>query len=752
MTFFVPRPRQLKVLDYRGGYMGVSAVPGSGKTWTLSVLASKLIAEGVLEEGQEILIVTLVNSAVDNFSRRIGEFIKSYGLLPQVGYHVRTLHGLAHDIVRARPGIVGLADDFQIVDERVSNSIRQEVVLAWLKGNPFILDDYMDDELEGDENRFNWVRRERLPDLVSEIALAFIRYAKDLELTPTQLRYRLDDVPINLPLAEMGLNIYEGYQRALTYRGAIDFDDLIMMAIQAIRLDADYLERLRFRWPFILEDEAQDSSMLQENILRHLAGEGGNWVRVGDPNQAIFETFTTADPRHLIDFIQKEADFPRELPNSGRSSISIINLANRLIDWTNNEHPKAEVRDALAQPYIQPTPEGDPQPNPKDIPNEIRLISMEYSPNRELEVVANSVIEWLVQNQDKTVSILAPRNSRGFQMVDLLRKQGVEPVDSLLRSSSSTRMAAGALANILQYLSDPKSSRKLSTVYKVWHREDRDDEFQLKRVQAVSNMLQNVNRVENYLWPRPGSDWIENLKNKGTEESVIFDLEEFRRIIQRWQGAVLLPVDQLILTISQDIFSSSTELAIAHKLALLLGQAARDRSTWQLPEYTEELAVIAKNERRFLGFSEDDFGFDPENYKGRVVVSTMHKAKGLEWDRVYIMSVNNYDFPSGQPYDDYISEKWFVRDSLNLQAETLSQLDVAVNENEFSWYEEGEATKRSRIEYVRERLRLLYVGITRAKQELVITWNNGRRGEAQPAIPFVALQVFAKDNGYEITE
>ena len=74
MTFFVPRPRQLKVLDYRGGYMGVSAVPGSGKTWTLSVLASKLIAEGVLEEGQEILIVTLVNSAVDNFSRRIGDY------------------------------------------------------------------------------------------------------------------------------------------------------------------------------------------------------------------------------------------------------------------------------------------------------------------------------------------------------------------------------------------------------------------------------------------------------------------------------------------------------------------------------------------------------------------------------------------------------------------------------------------------------------------------------------------------------
>ena len=49
--------------------MGVAAVPGSGKTWTLSVLASNLIADGFLAEGQEVLVVTLVNSAVNNFSQ-----------------------------------------------------------------------------------------------------------------------------------------------------------------------------------------------------------------------------------------------------------------------------------------------------------------------------------------------------------------------------------------------------------------------------------------------------------------------------------------------------------------------------------------------------------------------------------------------------------------------------------------------------------------------------------------------------------
>ena len=50
------------------------------------------------------------------------------------------------------------------------------------------------------------------------------------------------------------------------------------------------------------------------------------------------------------------------------------------------------------------------------------------------------------------------------------------------------------------------------------------------------------------------------------------------------------------------------------------------------------------------------------------------------------------------------------------------------------------ATQQARLDYVRERLRLLYVGITRAKKELIITWNTGRQGDQTQAIPFAALQ------------
>ena len=183
-----------------------------------------------------------------------------------------------------------------------------------------------------------------------------------------------------------------------------------------------------------------------------------------------------------------------------------------------------------------------------------------------------------------------------------------------------------------------------------------------------------------------------------------------------------------------------------HPASVVLRRASDLHPDWRLPELTQELAVIARNERRFLGLSGDDIGFDPERHKGKVVVSTIHKAKGLEWDRVYLMSVNNYSFPSAQLHDSYISERWFVRDGLNLEAEALAQLQALVSG---SGYQEGQATSQARFDYAAERLRLLYVGITRARKELSMSWNTGRQGNQQQAIPFIALQTFweGEENG-----
>jgi DNA helicase-2/ATP-dependent DNA helicase PcrA len=478
---------------------------------------------------------------------------------------------------------------------------------------------------------------------------------------------------------------------------------------------------------------------------------------VGDPNQAIYETFTTADPELLRSYIGEEDGVSVvELPESGRSQPAIFQLANHLIEWVQDEHPVMEVRSALAPPFIRPTRQGDPQQNPPMNRAGVRLELRDLTPDQELVHVADSLKEWLPDNGDRTVAVLSPRNKRGFELVDLLKKRRLPHVE-LLRSTRTTRETAGALGNLLHCLADPASPRKLATAFRVWRRDLREDPSAKPLMDAVAKRIGGCRAVEAYLWPRADHDWFDSIVPELSEAEEDL-LVRFRDEVRRWHRAATLgvPIDQLVLTLAGDLFRDPRELALAHKLALLLKDVAEAHHGYRLSELVAELAVIARNERRFLGFTREDSGFVPQ--KGVITVATMHKAKGLEWDRVYLMSVNNYNFPSVLPHDSYLSERWYVRDDLNLEAEALAQLGAMeppsmeegasvgttgaeTRAQQGSYPTEGAATYQARLDYAAERVRLLYVGITRARRELIVTWNTGRRRDSrlEPAVPFAAL-------------
>jgi DNA helicase-2/ATP-dependent DNA helicase PcrA len=733
---FKPRPKQQEVLAYKGGRMGVSAVPGSGKTTTLSYLAARLVATADLNEEQEVLIVTLVKSAVGNVGQAMARYLKEeFGLLPGFGYRVRTLHGLSNDIVRERPGLVGLADNFTVIDERDADDILQEAVESWVRANPAAPDDYLlEEHLSNMHTRTNqWA------DAVKSMAAGFIKQAKDMQMTEVQVRKQLDRYKMPLLLAEMCCQIYEQYERGLRYRGAVDFQDLIRLALKVLESDKQFLARLQARFPYILEDEAQDSSQLQQQILELLVGKNGNWVRVGDPNQAIYETFTTANPKYLRDFLGTKGVQAKTMPNSGRNTRSIISLANHLIEWS-LDHPTREIREKmpLTDPYIELTPDDDPQGNPPDNPQFVYLRPEKYTSDEERQMIVQSLRKWLPNNQDKTVAVLLPINSSGASMVAALRQANIPYVENL-RSTTGTRAVVGALAILLEYLVDPKSGVALGQVYRVSQRNvEADDEEAERSINSIATEIRKLTNVEDFLWPRT-TDWLD-AKASPYEKPVLHEhLAAFRNLVRRWLSAADLPIDQLILTIAGDLFLLESEIATAYSVALYLRRHDELHPEADLAEFAEELHAIARGQRNFSGAGEDDEAFNPENHKGQVTVTTMHKAKGLEWDRVYLMSVNNYDYPSADPYDSFISEKRFVRDNLNLDAEALAQLDALANKGA---YVEGTATNEARIEYAAERLRLLYVGITRAKQELVMTWNTGRKGEQVEARPMVALRAW----------
>jgi DNA helicase-2/ATP-dependent DNA helicase PcrA len=591
-----------------------------------------------------------------------------------------------------------------------------------------------------------------VPPLLENLATAFIRQAKDYRLKPSVLREKVEALKGDFPLLRLGSEVYSDYQRALIFRGAVDFDDLMCLAMDVLRADPDYLEMLRHRWPYILEDEAQDSSELQEKMLRLLSEPNGSWVRVGDPNQAIYETFTTANPRFLRAFVKEVGVVERDLPNSGRSSLSILELANHLIDWVNTDVAPEGIRGALSEPHIQPVAEDDPQPNPPDKPEEIVFYAARQTAEEEVGKIATSLKRWCADNPDRTTACLVPTNHHGATLVEALKAKGV-PFLELLQSTDLTRKAAELLASALNFLAEPSTPRALVTLYDRWvpYQPDSEGDPDHLNQKSAAVLLAKCAQVEDYLAPHAGSDWLAQIGL--LDPAVTAELERFRLVLQVWLKAVLLPVDQLVLTVSQDIFRLPADLALSYKLAALLDNAQQENPEWSLKELAGELTAIAGNQRKFIGFSDDDLGFDPDQHRGKAVVTTIHKAKGLEWDRVYLLSVNNYDFPAGSPQDTFISEKDFIRGHINLQAELLAALRALATDDPVGLHlPEGEATLTDRLDYIAERVRVLYVGITRARQQLVVTWNTGRRGDKQPAVLFSMLANYLEEGRHATSD
>ena len=768
---FTPRPAQQRILDYAGGPMGISAVPGSGKTFTLSLLAARLVerlaGQGRLDD-REVLVVTFTNSAVENFRSRIANFLRQErGLLPGVGYRVRTLHGLAHDIVRERPGLVGLSESFDIVDERTANEIKRDAVIAYVQQNPdafsaYIQPDYL--------QNFRRIERYVFDDAI-DIANAAIRIAKELRTPPFELQAKLNAQSGAWPLLDFALHIYADYQRSLFMRGAVDFDDLIVLALQALDADPDYLTRLQDRWPYVLEDEAQDSSALQERMLQLLTARHSNWVRVGDPNQAINTTFTSANTRFLRAFMEQYPAGARDLPNSGRCALPIINAANFLIDWSMNEHPVLSQGDALAPPHIQPTPPGDPQPNPEPGEPPLYVFNRELTPDEEISVVVTSLKRWLPNNMERTVAVLAPENTRGFRLTEALERAALPFDDSLLRSDSATRAAAQALSTVLSYITQPHVATHLERVWsEVWFvrhafgvgapptadesdgAEELIEEAFVNRKSQIQNLpepattfgraLRQLREPESFLFPGT-TDWLASIGWLDEVEGFRAMVEAFRLDLQRWTAATVLPVDELLLTLGNDLFTKPADLALTHRLAVLLHKLGKENPTWRLPELAGELENVAQNKRRILGFTDEGLGYEPK--AGQVTVATMHAAKGLEWDRVYLIGGNNFSFPSGGAEfgDKYRGERWYVRDSLNLVAETIAQVEQ-LHMGTLDEYEPGRATEQARLDMGAERLRLLYVGMTRARRELILTYNTGRNPERDPNQPALAFQALGR--------
>jgi len=715
------REHQQQVLAYDGGRLAVSAVPGAGKTLTLALLAAKIILSDQIDENAEVLVVTVQNSAVANISQRIRAILLAQGAFP-AGYRVCTLHKLASDILRARQDLAGVEDGFSIVDRAESDRLMHQAADVWISGHRSEWLSYLQESEQAENPRVLDRWRNETERLGSTVA----KHCKQLLLSPDQAQALCRARPTITPWLRIGVELYALYETYLRARSGLDFDDLICRATDALRQDDTFLTGLRARWPFILEDEAQDSSPLQERTLEALSGPSGNWVRVGDPNQSINSTFTSADPRYFRRFTRRTDIRRQVLPQSGRCGQPIIDLANALVAWTVAHHPLLTMRKmAFDEQRIIPTDPGDAQRNPPANECHVHIRAAGF-PN--LDEQADTIVRWACdyarRHPERTLAILCPAGFQGNRIVEALEKQQTTPFEDLLRSTPRTRNVARVLGAACSFLSRPTSPSELGRLFGALARDEQlapsPDATQVKRLRALLNSLP----AEQLLFPRGVAHLRDVLPpNAPLQEDDLAILQGFGDLAARWARGRALPIDQLLLSVAQDLFDQETDLAVAHTAASALGSMALLHMDWRLADFADELKQIARNKRSLAGLSITDAGH--QSQPGTVAVTTMHRAKGLEWDAVFCICIDSLEFP--ESCEDAFRDQLYFMPGRSPRVEATFELDRLVGAERLG--DQGRsAVEQSRLAYIAERLRLLYVGITRAQRDLAITWSQKNGG------------------------
>ncbi len=729
------RRAQEAVMRYEGGRMAISAVPGSGKTLTLALLAAKLIIEGKVGPASEVLVVTVQNSAVDNISQRIRRLLTEQKL-PPVGYRVCTLHKLASDILRRRMDLAGVADDLVIVDDAESDRMMRNAAEVWRLNHAALWASFLPVDWQGGRDR---LEKEWLEEMV-RIGKEVTKLCKHLRFTPERAREFVEAHLADAEMTRLGVALYDHYDRTLRARGGLDFDDLIWRAIDALEQDPSFAENLRQRWPYILEDEAQDSSPLQESILRLLCGADGHWVRMGDPNQAINATFTAADPRFFRRFLEEPHVRRLTLPESGRCARPILEMANALVRWASREHPERAIREMAFEPQeIIPTTPEDAQQNP---PAEECRIYFRAEPfdkvDEEAQFVARAAANYIKRYPHHAVAVLCPAAWQGAKVVEEFKRLPKVPYEDLLRTTPEARNVARLLAAACRYVGDPTQTRPLVALWRELALAGLWGEVPASRVRDVSTILRSVAFPE-FFFPRATLTLAERLPENvslSPEDEAL--LGRFTALVGRWLRAADLPIDQMLLAMGQDLFGERDEdlgaLAICHTLALKMRTLAQIHPEMRPHEYASELEAIAQNRRTLQELALPDAAYLTK--PGVIVVTTMHKAKGLEWDAVYLMCVDSLEFPA--TVDDPSRDEPYYMPGRAPALEARKRLERAAEEGV---YTEGtdEVIAQGRLETIAERLRLLYVAITRARRNLAFTWS--RHNGSRPVEPALALSV-----------
>ena len=714
------REGQQSLADWNTGQMAVSAVPGAGKSHSLSVAAAIAIARHQLHSRKQLVIVTYTRSAAANIKSKIRDRLKELKL-PPGGFVVYTLHGLALQIANSQKELSGLnLDNATILVPTVGHRIIRSSVDRWIAKNPRHYQVLIEGiQFDGEETeklrRQSVLRTEILPSLTNMA----VREAKSSGLLPEDLWEWSQTATDNYQVLAIAAGLYQQYQELMKSRDFVDYDDMILAALRVL----DY-EPMRVLWQnqvfAVFEDEAQDSSPLQEKLISILASNGmsantpANLVRVGDPNQAINSTFTPANPIYFNWFCDEcqQQDNLTTMDRAGRSSKIIIDAANFVLHLVNqqtiNKNQQSHLEN-IALPFrsqnirvvdsSDPQPEANPNPQGKGL--EINIPDDVY---HTVELIEKRAIALLEANPNRSIAILVRENRQGRFIAERIAHLPKEKQIKVYEVGESERYSQipQEILTLLQFLDRPHSPDNLKSALEVL-------------TQRGLIPAQDLNALstypEQFLYPSP-------LQEKQKEA-----VSQARRYCCNLLRARLeLPDYQLIPFLGMTLKYTGGELATVQKLSEKVSlQITRHSSLKSTIETLEEIVVSEK----FEGVEEDTG--DRYTRNGQITIITMHKAKGLDWDYVFLPFLHDDVLPGELwvPVAARFIGHFTLAEVARAQIRTLMHRKLllendkdTVNKtlpNPVEAWSEAEKLKQA------EEFRLLYVAMTRAKRLLWIS-------------------------------
>ncbi len=621
---------QREAVEHGEGPLLVLAGAGSGKTRVLTHRIAYLLATGKARPG-EILAITFTNKAAAEMRERVGDLI---GRSVRAMW-VTTFHSACARMLRVDAERLGYSKGFTIYDQ--GDSLRMiKRCLAELGVDP-----------------------KRYPPRAVQ---GKISGAKNQLIDPSGYSEMMVG-----GFEEVVAEVFPLYEKRMLEANAMDFDDLLVRTVNVLELFEDIRERWRHTFRHVLVDEYQDTNHAQYRMLQLLAKEHGNLMVVGDEDQSVY-SFRSADVRNILDF---ENDFPEaemiKLEQNYRSTQTILSAANAVVSHNRERRPKELWTEVVGGDPVQLYELGDEHEEARWVAGEIDRLAEEDDVKR-----SDVAVFYRTNAMSRVLEETLERFNVNYQVIGGTKfydRAEIKDAFAYLGflANPADLVAFGRIVNSPRRgIGDTTQGRLTAyantaglTIWEVIERVEDVPGVSAAAIKSVGRFFETMDALKDHV-----------------EDSSVHSLLE--RVLNETGYMEALNNERTV----------EAEGRVENLEALLEGAAEFDRE--RELEGESDITPLEEYLQTNMLRSEQDALEGAEAEK--VTLMTLHNAKGLEYDTVFVIGMEDGAFPHMRSLE-----------------------------------EGGEEEER----------RLCYVGITRAERRLYLTWARERQlfGRSERNLP-----------------